>query len=120
MPTVLVIEDQKETISLLEAIFATRGITMLSAGHAQIGLDLMRAQLPDVVLMDLLLPEIDGFKAIEMIKADDDLKHIPVIAFTAASISNVHERLSKVGADAFIAKPFKIPELLDLTASFLH
>jgi len=119
MPTALVVEDQKETASLMKSILATRNIDVITVERAREGIDLMRDKQFDVVFMDLLLPEMDGFTAIETIKSDDDLKHIPVIAITAASITNTHERLSKAGADAFIAKPFKIPELLATVESFL-
>ena len=119
MPTVLVIDDQKEALILIKTVLGTRNIDTLTAVNAKKGIEVMRTHMPDLVFMDLLLPEIDGFKAIEIIKADDDLKHIPIIAITAASIANAHERLRTVGADAFIAKPFKIPQLLDLAESFL-
>lgn len=119
MPTVLVIDDQKETVRLIESILATRKIETISAPKAQEGLALMRQHLPDVVIMDLLLPEIDGFTAIEMMKDDEDLQDIPVIAITAASIAHTHERLREVGADAFIGKPFQIPQLINLVERFI-
>lgn len=119
MPQVLVIEDQKETIALIKTILSTRNIETTFAVRAQEGLDMMRDNPPDVVIMDLLLPEVDGFTAIEIMKADENLSDIPVIAITAASIANTHERLREVGADAFIAKPFKIPELIKLVEDFL-
>ncbi len=119
MPTILVIEDQKETTALIEAIMRMQGIDVVSTERAQHGLDMMRNNPPDMVFMDLLLPEMDGFTAIEIIKNDETLAHIPVIAITAASISNVHDRLAEVGADAFIAKPFVIPDLLKVVKSFL-
>ena len=119
MPTVLVIEDQHETVALIKAILATRNIDMVAVERAQAGIDLIQSNPPDVVIMDLLLPGMDGFTAIEIIKTDDSTKHIPVIAITAASIANSHERLRKAGADAFVAKPFKIPELLGAIERFL-
>jgi len=119
MPLALVVEDQKETAVLMTSILATRNIDVITVERASDGIEMMHNKHFDVVFMDLLLPEIDGFTAIEMIKADNDLKHIPVIAITAASITNTHDRLTKAGADAFIAKPFKIPELLATVESFL-
>lgn len=120
MPTALVVEDQKETAMLMQSILSMRNINVIAVERATEGIELMRDKMPDVVFMDLLLPEMDGFTAIEIIKADDDLKHIPVIAITAASIANTHDRLRQAGADAFIAKPFKIPELLATVESFLR
>ena len=119
MATILLIEDQLETTALVKAIMKMQQIDVIAVERAQDGLDLMRENPPDLVLMDLLLPEIDGFAATEIIKNDDSLKHIPVIAITAASIANVHDRLTEVGADAYVAKPFVIPELLDVVRSFL-
>jgi len=119
MPTILVIEDQRETTALIVAIMKMQNIDVVSAERATDGIDLMRDNPPDIVFMDLLLPEMDGFTAIEIIKNDDSLKHIPVIAITAASIANVHDRLTEVGADAFVAKPFVIPELLKVVRGFL-
>lgn len=112
MPTALVIEDQKETAALMKSILATRQINVIVVDRATSGIEIMRDTPPDIVFMDLLLPEMDGFTAIEIIKSDDDLKNIPVIAITAASIANSLDRLNEAGADAFIAKPFQIPELL--------
>ena len=120
MPTILLIEDQKETIALVKAIMGMQRIDIIAVERAQDGLDRMRENPPDMVLMDLLLPEMDGFTAIKIIKTDDTLKHIPVIAITAASIGNVHEQLRDVGADAFVAKPFQIPDLVNVVKSFLH
>lgn len=119
MPTVLVVDDQKETSHLMQSIFAMRNIDTISALNAQDGINLMRDQSPDLVFMDLLLPEIDGFTAIQMIRSDETLQHIPIIAITAASIAHTHERLREVGADAFIAKPFQIPELFKLVDRFV-
>lgn len=120
MPIALVIEDQKETAALMKSILATRQIDVVAVERALDGIELMRETQFDIVFMDLLLPEVSGFEAISIIKNDDDLKHIPVIAITAASIANTIERLQEAGADAFIAKPFKIPELLSVTESFLE
>lgn len=119
MPTILVIEDQKETTALIQAIMRMQNIDVIAAERATDGIEMMRDTPPDIVFMDLLLPEMDGFTAIEIIKNDDSLKHIPVIAITAASIAKVHDRLTEVGADAFIAKPFIIPELLSVVKGFL-
>ena len=119
MPTVLVIEDQKETTALIKAIMRMQNIDVVASERAVDGIDMMRDNPPDIVFMDLLLPGMDGFTAIEIIKNDESLKHIPVIAITAASIANVHDRLVEVGADAFIAKPFVIPELVTIVKSFL-
>ena len=119
MPIALVIEDQRETAALMESILATRQIDVVSVERAPDGIEWMRHTKPDIVFMDLLLPEVDGFTAISIIKNDDDLKHIPVIAITAASIANTMDRLNEVGADAFVAKPFKIPELLAVVERLL-
>lgn len=119
MPTILLIEDQKETIALVKAIMKMNKIDVTAVERATEGIDIMRDNPPDLVLMDLLLPGMDGFTAIEVIKTDETLQHIPVIAITAASIANAQERLREVGANAFVAKPFVIPELLDVINSFL-
>lgn len=119
MRTVLLVEDQKETIHLVQTILSTRNIHVVATSRALEGIELMRESLPDLVLMDLLLPEVDGFEAIEIIRADETLKDVPIIAFTAASIANVHHRLKEVGADAFIHKPFKVPELLKIVEGLL-
>jgi two-component system, cell cycle response regulator DivK len=119
MPTILLIEDQLETTALVKAIMKMQQIDVIAVERAQDGIDLMRDNPPDMVLMDLLLPEMDGFVATEIIKQDDALKHIPVIAITAASIADIHDKLNEVGANAYISKPFVIPELLDVVKSFL-
>lgn len=119
MPTILVIEDQIETIALIKAIMKMQKIDVIAVERAREGIDIMRDNPPDLIFMDLLLPEMDGFTAIEIIKNDDSLKHIPIIAITAASIPDAHDRLREVGADAFVTKPFEIPELLQVVKSLL-
>lgn len=119
MPTVLVIEDQVETSTLIKSILKLHQIDVVAFEMAQDGIDYARENPPDLILMDLLLPRMDGFTAIGIIKQDDNLRHIPVVAVTAASIANAHQRLEAVGADGFITKPFNIPDLLAQVKMFL-
>jgi DNA-binding response OmpR family regulator len=111
---VLCIEDHPEMIELIRMILGRQGFEVEGAVSGREGLRIMRINPPDVVLLDLVMPDVDGWEVYRQIRADDALKHIPVIAVTAKaqSIDRVLG-LQIAGMDDFITKPFDQKELIN-------
>jgi len=112
--TILCVEDESEMIDLMRLILERRGFRFLGAEGGQEGLDLIRQEQPDLVLLDLMMPGVDGWEVYRQLKADADLKEIPVIVVTAKaqSIDKVLG-LHIARVDDYITKPFGPQELLE-------
>jgi DNA-binding response OmpR family regulator len=111
---ILCIEDEKEMIDLMRLILERRGFDFVGAEGGQQGLDAIRAEKPDLVLLDLMMPGVDGWEVYRQLKADDELKDIPVIVVTAKaqSIDKVLG-LHIARVEDYITKPFGPQELLE-------
>jgi DNA-binding response OmpR family regulator len=111
---VVYIEDEQEMIDLVRLILTRRNFEVIGASGGREGLDLIRRELPDAVLLDLMMPDMDGWEVYQQLKADDDTKMIPVIVVTAKAQSidkvlGLH--IAKV--DDYISKPFSPSELVE-------
>ena len=111
---VLCIEDEPEMIDLIRLILERKGFEVMGAVGGQEGLDTVRREKPDLVLLDLMMPDVDGWEVYRQMKADDELKSIPVVVFTAKAQSidkvlGLH--IAKV--DDYVTKPFGPTDLLD-------
>lgn len=111
---VVYIEDEQEMIDLVKLILTRKGYQVTGAGGGQEGLTTVRKQLPDLVLLDLMMPDMDGWDVYQQMKADDLTRNIPVIVVTAKA-QNIDKvlglHIAKV--DDYISKPFSPQELLD-------
>ena len=103
------------TVMLLESA----GHTVISATDAEAGLTSARAELPDLILMDIQLPGMDGLQATALLKRDDATRAIPVIALTALAMKGDEERIRAAGCDGYIAKPMGIQDFLTTIAAQL-
>ena len=112
MATVLVIEDNAANMTLAVFLLESAGHTVLSATDAEAGLTLARTERPDLVLMDIQLPGMDGLAATAMLKRDAATGAIPVIALTALAMKGDEERIRAAGCDGYIAKPMRYQEFL--------
>lgn len=111
---ILCIEDEPDMIDLIRIILSRRGYTIEGAGGGQDGLRKVRETKPDLVLLDLMMPDLDGWEVYQQMKADEKTRHIPVIVVTAKaqSIDKVLGlQIAKV--DDYIAKPFSPDELIE-------
>lgn len=108
MAKVLVIEDNAANLKLAEFVLAQAGHEVLKAVDAIAGLALAREALPDLVLMDIQLPGIDGVTALERMRRDPSTSRIPVVAMTASVMKEDRERFDKAGFDGFITKPIDV------------
>jgi len=114
MKRILCIEDEPEMIDLIRLILGRRGFEVLGAAGGTAGLKEVREQLPDLVLLDLMMPDMDGWEVYQQMKAEDSTRNIPVIVVTAKAQSidkvlGLH--IAKV--DDYIAKPFSPQDLLN-------
>jgi class 3 adenylate cyclase len=114
--TVLAVDDQPANLRLLEAVLTPRGYTVLTAGSGADALDTLATEDVDLVLLDIVMPGMDGYQVCRAIRADERLAFLPVVMITA---SDNQERLAalEAGADDFVAKPFDKAELLARVAS---
>jgi two-component system, cell cycle response regulator DivK len=112
MARVLIIEDNPTNLTLATFLLQSAGHTVLSATDAEAGLTLARAERPNLILMDIQLPGMDGLEATAQLKGDDVTRAIPVIALTALAMKGDEERIRAAGCDGYIAKPMRYQEFL--------
>ena len=120
MATVLVVEDNPANMTLATFLLKSAGYAVLSATDAEAGLALARAEQPDLVLMDIQLPGMDGLQACAILKKDTATRDIPVIALTALAMKGDEERIRAAGCDGYIAKPLAYREFLATIAARLQ
>ena len=111
MARILVVEDNPANMKLASLLLQNAGHTVLSAVDAETGLTLARAERPELILMDIQLPGMDGLAATAMLKQDPATAAIPVIALTAMAMKEDQEKTRAAGCDAYIAKPLRLREL---------
>ena len=116
---ILVIEDHEENRRLLRDLLTSVGYELIEAVTGEEGLMLAEAQVPDLILMDIQLPGIDGYEATRRIKANPVLSHIPVFAVTSYALSGDDLKAREAGCDVYLSKPFDPIELLAKIREFL-
>jgi two-component system, cell cycle response regulator DivK len=112
MATVLVVEDNPTNMTLAVFLLTSAGHAVLSAVDAEAGLTLARAEVPDLILMDIQLPGMDGLEATALLKQDEATRAIPVIALTALAMKGDEQRIRAAGCDDYIAKPIRYQDFL--------
>jgi two-component system cell cycle response regulator DivK len=119
MAKVLIVEDNPANMTLAVFLLQSADHVVLTAIDAEVGLTLAREQQPDLILMDIQLPGMDGLQATGLLKADDATRNIPVIALTALAMKGDEERIRAAGCDGYIAKPLDYKNFLAAVASQL-
>ena len=115
--SILVIEDNAANMTLAVFLLQSAGHSVLSATNAEAGLTMARDRKPDLILMDIQLPGMDGLEAIGLLKANDSTRAIPVIALTALAMKGDEERIRAAGCEGYIAKPMRYQEFLAAVAT---
>jgi CheY-like chemotaxis protein len=110
--TILLVEDFDDARELYAICLRASGYEVIEAATGDEAVALARSAAPDLILMDMLLPGIDGWQATAELKQDPRLKHVPIVALTAHALSDERERVSKLGCDGFLAKPCLPPDLI--------
>jgi two-component system cell cycle response regulator DivK len=119
MAKVLIVEDNPANMKLATFLLLSAGHTVLSATDAEAGLTLARGEQPNLILMDIQLPGMDGLQATLLLKQADATRAIPVIALTALVMKGDEERIRAAGCDGYIAKPMGYQEFLLTVAAQL-
>ena len=112
MTTVLIVEDNEMNRDMLSRRLQRKGYEILIAIDGANGIDVATANTPDLILMDMSLPVMDGWEATRRLKADKTLEHIPIIALTAHAMANDREKALEAGCDDYDTKPIELPRLL--------
>ncbi len=119
MSRILVVEDNRDNMTLIVDVLSSLDYEVIQATDGQEGLDLAQSEKPDLILMDLSLPRVDGWAATRQLKADPVLKSIPVIALTAHAMIGDRERAIEAGCDDYITKPINLSDLMTKLGHFL-
>ena len=116
---ILVVEDQEDNRQILRDLLGSTGYEIVEAENGQDALTVAAAEKPDLILMDIQLPLVDGYEATRRIKADPELKHIPIIVVTSYALSGDEEKARVAGCDAYVAKPYSPRALLAKIREYL-
>lgn len=116
---ILIVEDEESLLKLESILLTSKGYQVRGAANGTAALEAIAADPPDLVLLDIMLPEIDGFEVCQRIKQNEATKHIPVIMLTAKKSREDMSRGEKVGADWYITKPFKSAMVIETIQRFL-
>ena len=117
--TVLIVEDNELNMKLFHDLLDAQGYATLQVREGMSALALAREHQPDLILMDIQLPEISGLEVTKWLKEDAELSHIPVIAVTAFAMKGDEERIRQGGCEAYISKPISVGYFLDTIKRFL-
>lgn len=113
MPKILIVEDNEDNWQILSRRLRRRGYDVVIARDGKQGLTMARSDRPDLILMDMNLPLLDGWEATRLIKADPKAKHTPVIALTAHALTGDRDKALEAGCDDYHTKPVELPRLLE-------
>jgi two-component system cell cycle response regulator DivK len=117
--TILIVEDEPRNLKLLRDLLQRFGYEILEAQDGEQGVKIAGEKIPNLILMDIMMPKMDGLEATRIIKADIKTKHIPIIALTSYAMKGDRERTIEAGCDGYIAKPIDIQEVLKTIEHFL-
>ena len=109
---ILVIEDHEDNRQIMNDTLSAAGFEVIEAVTGDAGVAMAESEIPDLILMDIQLPGIDGYEATRLIKAKPALRHIPIIVVTSYALSGDDVKAKEAGCDAYLAKPFRPRELL--------
>ena len=118
MPKILIVEDNEMNRDMLSRRLERRGFTVVMAVDGGEGVAMARSEAPDLVLMDMSLPVMNGWEATQAIRADPAIAHLPVIALTAHSMPGDREKAMEAGCNDYDTKPVDLPRLLGKMAAF--
>lgn len=117
---VLIVEDKPKNLKLVRDILTVVGYKTLEAVNGREGVDMAMANLPDLILMDIRMPVMDGIEALHEIKSHKSTSHIPIIALTASAMPDEKQRVKNAGFDDYCSKPIDVDFLLELVDKYVN
>ena len=117
--TILVVEDNELNMKLFHDLLEAHGYSILQTRDGMEALKLARQHKPDLILMDIQLPEVSGLEVTKWIKEDDELKSIPIIAVTAFAMKGDEERIRQGGCEAYLSKPISVAKFIETVKAYL-
>ena len=118
--SVLIVEDNELNMKLFNDLLEAHGYKTLQTRSGVEAVRLARLHKPDLILMDIQLPEVSGLQVTQWIKDEEDLRHIPVIAITAFAMKGDEEKIRQGGCEAYVSKPISIVKFLEIVREYLH
>lgn len=112
MAKLLIVDDEKQLVEMVQMRLEANGYEVLTAGDGQEGLQMAKTEKPDLIMLDVMMPKMDGYKVCGLLKNDARYKHIPIILFSARAQQEDTDIGKEAGADAYVTKPFDPPVLL--------
>ena len=119
MAKILIVEDNEMNRDMLSRRLERKGFDVVMAEDGKVGVNMSKSETPDLILMDLSLPVMDGWEATSTIKADDETRNIPIIVLTAHAMAGDREKALEAGADEYDTKPIEFKRLLGKIKEFL-
>jgi two-component system, cell cycle response regulator DivK len=116
---ILIVEDNEKNLKLVRDVLQYKGYQTIEAGTGEDGVRLAKARIPDLVLMDIQLPGMDGITALGELRADPATRAIPVIAVTASAMTHDRKKIMAAGFDGYQSKPIKVKEFMDAVREML-
>ena len=117
--SVLIVEDNELNMKLFNDLLEANGYLTLQTRSGVEAVELTRRHRPDLILMDIQLPEVSGLEVMQWIKDDQDLKHIPIIAITAFAMKGDEEKIRQGGCEAYLSKPISVVKFLETVRHYL-
>ena len=118
-PAILIVENEASNRILIERVLSTRGYRCISATNGQEALDLLDREHVDLILTDLSMPVLDGYRTTQLIRSRPHLANVPIVAVTAYALSDEGEAAKRIGCTEYLTKPFKPRQLLELVDRLL-
>jgi two-component system cell cycle response regulator DivK len=112
MKLVLIVEDNEKNMKLVRDILQAKGYETMEAGNAEDGIKLALGRIPDLILMDIQLPGMNGMEALKVLRDETSTAHVPVVAITASVMTQDRQQIMDTGFDGFIEKPINLKEFL--------
>ena len=116
---ILVVDDQEDLRGVLRDLLTGSGYTVIEAADGEAGVAKAKSDRPDLILMDIQMPVIDGYEATRLIKVDPDLKPIPIVAVSSFAMKGDEEKARAAGCDHYVTKPYSLMQLLRLIRGLL-